>query len=38
MLRGDSPITYLQSALSQLFPPKPTFTETNIGDLSGKVS
>ncbi|KAJ4396429.1 short-chain alcohol dehydrogenase [Gnomoniopsis smithogilvyi] len=37
MLRGDNPITYIQSTFSQLFPPKPTFTEANLGDLSDKV-
>lgn len=37
MLRGDSFITYVTSTISQLFPPKPTFTEKDIGNLSGKV-
>ncbi|CAN8105652.1 unnamed protein product [Discula destructiva] len=36
-LRGDSPLAYLQSMLSQAFPSKPAFTEKDIGDLSGKV-
>lgn len=26
------------SAISQAFPPKPTFTEKDIGNLSGKVN
>lgn len=37
-LRGDSPLVYLKSSLSQAFPSKPTFTEKDVADLSGKVS
>lgn len=28
----------LASAITQMYPPKPTFKEKNVGDLSGKVS
>lgn len=36
-LRGDNPLTFLKSTLTQAFPSKPSFTENDIEDLSGKV-
>lgn len=38
MLRGDNLFTFLGNTVTALFPPKPAFTEKDIGNLSGKVS
>ncbi|KAE9381026.1 NAD(P)-binding protein [Stipitochalara longipes BDJ] len=35
--RGEQPLSIMGTTITQLFPPNPTFTETNIESLLGKV-